>query len=68
MLYCNLSRTDRDEGELRKWAFNLHFTVSDSDVVALRHEDRIFQNASDPAEFLLKPVLFPPPESSALTY
>ena len=61
VLYCNLSRNDRDEGEIREWAFNLHFTVSDSDVVALRHEDRIFQNASDPAEFLLKPVLFPPP-------
>ena len=62
VLHCNLSRTDRDEGEIRESAFNLHFTVSDSDVVALRHEGRIFQNASDPAEFLLKPVLFPPPD------
>ena len=61
VLCCNLSRNDRDEGEIREWAFNLHFTVDDSDAVALRHEDRIFQNASDPAEFLLKPVLFPPP-------
>jgi len=68
VLHCNLSRTDRDEGESREWAFNLHFTVSDSDVVALDHEGRIFQNESDAAEFLLKPVLFPPPESSALPY
>jgi hypothetical protein len=62
VLHCNLGRTDRDEGEIRESAFNLHFTVSDSDVVALRHEGRIFQNASDPAEFLLKPVLFPQSE------
>jgi hypothetical protein len=62
VLHCNLGRTDRDEGEIRESAFNLHFTVSDSDMVALRHEGRIFQNASDPAEFLLKRVLFPSPD------
>jgi len=59
VLYCNLSRTDREEGENHQWAFNLHFTVIDSDVVALRHGDQIFQNAIAPAEFLLKQVLFP---------
>jgi hypothetical protein len=68
VLHCNLSRTDRDEGDIREWAFNLHFMASDSDVVLLRHEGRIFENASDTAEFLLKPVLFPPPESSPLTF
>jgi hypothetical protein len=59
VLYCNLGRIDRHEGENHQWAFNLHFTVSDSDVVALRHEGRILQNAIAPAEFLLKQVLFP---------
>jgi hypothetical protein len=64
VLWCNLSRTNRDESEtsVRELAFTLHFTVSDSDVVALRREPRIFQSASDAAEFFLEPVLFPQPD------
>jgi hypothetical protein len=64
VVYCNLSRTDREASEIRvrEVAFNLHFTVTESDVVALRREPRIFQSPSDVAEFLLEPVLFPQPD------
>jgi hypothetical protein len=65
ILWCNLSRTDNDESDdirVRELAFTLHFTVSDSDVVALRREPRIFKSASEAAEFFLEPVLFPQPD------
>jgi hypothetical protein len=65
VLYCNISRTDRDEGEMhvRELAFTLHFAVSDSDdVVSLRREPRTFPSAGEAAEFLLEPVLFPQPD------
>jgi hypothetical protein len=64
VLLCNLSRTDKEEDEVRvrELAFTLHFAVSDADVVALRREPRVFDRASDAAEFLLEPVLFPQPD------
>jgi hypothetical protein len=64
VLYCNISRTDREDAEMRvrELAFTLHFIVSDADAVALRREPRTFQNAGEAAEFLLEPVLFPQPD------
>jgi hypothetical protein len=64
VLYCNLSRTDRENSEIRvrELAFTLHFTVSESDAVGLRRESRVFQSAGDAVEFLLEPVLFPQPD------
>jgi hypothetical protein len=64
VVYCNLGRTDKDAGEVavREVAFNLHFELNDADAVVLRREPRVFRNASDAAEFLLEPVLFPQPD------
>jgi hypothetical protein len=59
VLFCNLSRTDRAESQTRGSAFTLHFTMNDSDEVALLPSAGSFQNASAVGEFLLKPVLFP---------
>jgi len=64
VVYGNVSRTDQeaDEIRVRELAFTLQFTVSDADVIALRREPRVFHHASDAAEFLLEPVLFPQPD------
>jgi hypothetical protein len=66
VLYGNLSRTDQEAHEIRvrELAFTLQFTVSDSEaeVIALRREPRVFHHASEAAQFLLEPVLFPQPD------
>jgi hypothetical protein len=61
VLCCNFSRTDLEESRVYESAFNLLFTVNDSDEVVLLRE-RKFQNPSAVAEFLLKPALFPQSE------
>ena len=64
VLYGNLSRTDQEAHEIRvrELAFTLQFTVSDAEVIALRREPRVFHTASEAAQFLLEPVLFPQPD------
>ena len=66
VLYGNLSRTDQEAHEIRvrELAFTLQFTVSDgeAEVIALRREPRVFHHASEAAQFLLEPVLFPQPD------
>ena len=59
VVYCNLTRTDDPQIDPQELVFNLAFSVSDADQVALGHETRTFQTAAEAAEFLLGQVLFP---------
>ena len=59
VVYCNLTRTDDPQVDPQELVFNLGFSVSDDDQVALYHETRTFQTAAEAAEFLLGQVLFP---------
>jgi len=62
VVYCNMTRADTHQSETRELVFNLDMTVDDSNRIAVRHETKTFQAPDEIAEFLLKPVLFPPLE------
>ena len=59
VVYCNLTRTDDPLTDPQELVFNLSFSVSETDQVALCQETRTFQTAGEVAEFLLGQVLFP---------
>lgn len=59
VVYCNLTRTDDPQIDPQELVFNLGFSVSNTDEVALCHENRTFETVADVAEYLLAQVLFP---------
>jgi hypothetical protein len=61
-VYCNVSRSNDPPGEPVERVFSLEFAVHESERVVLREGARVFHTAADTVEFLVKPVLFPPPE------
>ena len=63
VVYCNMTRIDDRESDPQELVFNLDMTVDDSNRMALRHETAVFPTVGEVAEFLLKPVLFPTPDS-----
>jgi hypothetical protein len=62
-VYCNMTRSNNPPGEPVERVFSLEFAVDESDRVVLREGTRIFHAAADVVELLVKPVLFPPPDS-----
>jgi hypothetical protein len=62
VVYCNLTRSNDPPGEPVERVFNLDFAVDESERVVVREGARVLHTAGDVVEFLVKPVLFPPPE------
>ena len=58
-LACSMTRTDDHDSDPTEWLFALTLTLDESDDVRLLHGPRLFKNAEEAAECLLKPVLFP---------
>jgi hypothetical protein len=63
VVYCNMTRIDGHESEVKENVFSLDMTVDEANRIALRHERAAFPSVGDAVEFLVKPVLFPPLDS-----